>query len=115
MSTDTEFALDCELEACVVTRELLRQIEMQLAALERDVLGDIAHVSSRKYELSVFDAFGVETFGAASDIPMSGLPETTDCVRLVLEAKADPEGSPGERSIKVKLAFRSEHGNRLLI
>jgi hypothetical protein len=111
MTADAEFALDRELEACVITRELLRQIEQQLASLHRDVLGS----ESGALDLSVFDAFGVETFRTACDMPMSGFPDTTDCVRLVLEAKAGAEGSAGERSIKIKIAFRSEHGNRLLI
>jgi hypothetical protein len=111
MSGDAEFASEWELGACVVTRELLGQIESKLEALEADVIGRAG--SEKKYEISVFDDFGAETFRAAGDIPMRGFPETTETIRIILETPLSDGASAGSRSIKLKMVFRSKHGNRM--
>lgn len=112
---DTEFALDRSINGCVVTRELIQEIEARLKALEQDLFGHRADAVS-KYDLSVFDAYGSETFRSACDLPMRGFPETTETVRVVLEAKSTTSDStPSDRYIKVKLAFRNQHGNQMSV
>jgi hypothetical protein len=110
MSGEAEFASEWELSACVVTRDLLGQIESKLEALEADVIGS---GGEKKYEISVFDDFGSETFRAAADIPMRGFPETTQTVHMILETRSSDGTNAGSRSIKLKMVFRSEHGNRM--
>jgi len=113
MSGDAEFALEWKLCACVVTRDLVDQIESKLDALQADVINEAG--GERKYEISVFDDFGVETFRAASDIPTRGFPETTDMVRIILETRSSDGESSGGRSIKLKMVFRKKHVNRVSI
>jgi hypothetical protein len=111
-----EFALDRSLRPCLLTRDLLAQIEKYLATAERDLMGEIRCAPDRKFDLSVHDAFGVETFSSASAIPTAGFPESTENVRLTLETfdGEDPAELTG-RYLKLKLAFRGRHGNRLLL
>jgi hypothetical protein len=111
-----EFALDRELRACVVTRELAHQIEKQLLATERDLLGEDPPASDRRFDVSVIDAFGGETFRSAASIPTTGFPKSTETVRLFLESSvSERDGEDAERWVRIKLAFREAHGNRLSI
>ena len=113
MSVFSEFTLDLDVEACVVTRDLARQIEKQLLATEREVIGDSA-LKERRFDLSVIDEYGAESFRSSEDVLTTGFPNTTETVRFFLEANAtDSHGE--ERSVRIKLAFREPHGNRLLI
>lgn len=113
---NSEFSLDWVLNACLVTRDLLSQIERQLALLERDLLGDSSGVK-RQYEIGVPDEFGKETFYAASDIPLNGFPETTEAVRIFFEAsRAENENtSSDKRSIRARVSFGGKYGNRMTI
>ncbi len=106
-----EFALDRKLRSCVLTRELLQQVEKQILAAERDLGGDSPMIPAQPMSVAVFDAFGTESFRSAADIPTSGFPESTEAVRVVVESST--EASPSQRSFKCKLAFRSSHGIHL--
>jgi hypothetical protein len=109
---DAQFSTEWSIRACTVTRELVEQIARALQSLEVDLFGDVA--AQRGYELSVFDAFGSETFRSVTDMPMRGFPESTEMVRMVLEAKGAGDNEVGAgRSLKIKVVFRADHGNRM--
>ncbi len=113
----SEFSPSWTLSDCLVTRDLLSQIERQLELLEADLLGVAPHVE-RQYEIAVRDEVGVETFYAASHIPLSGFPETTESVRILFEANATKgkNAQSSENSLKVNVFFRnSSHGNGISI
>lgn len=117
MFGDSEFALVWDLRACLVTRDLLSRIERQLALFEDEFLGDNSGVE-RKYEISVVDGSGTETFDAANDIPLSGFPETTKTVRIGFEMRYPRTGrvSSDDRSVSVRLSFRGNaEGNKISV
>lgn len=109
MTAFPEFAFNRPIRPCVLTRDLLQQLEKQLLAAESDMFSGEAKVASRRYEVSVFDSYGVETFSSVGDIPTSGFPEGTESVRVVLECSS----AQAERSLKLKIVFRESHGNQL--
>jgi hypothetical protein len=113
MSTDSEFSSEWRINACTVTREFLEQLERAIQNLEADIFGDTT--SRRTYQLSVFDAFGSETFRTVGDIPMRWFPETTDMVRMVLDSSSGDTDADDMRSLKLKVVFRVEHGNRMSV
>jgi hypothetical protein len=112
-----EFAIDRPLRPCVLTRDLLAQIEKYLVSTERDLFAELSNRNERKFDLSVHDAFGVETFSSASEIPTTGFPETTEVVRLIQETTTEPSDTAiaAIRYLKIKLTFRNRHGNRIVV
>ncbi|HEY6923214.1 MAG TPA: hypothetical protein VI653_07095 [Steroidobacteraceae bacterium] len=71
VSGNSEFLLDWEMRPCLVTRDLLSQIERQLELQKNDLLGGSTNLE-RQYEIAVLDEFGTEAFYAARDIPLNG-------------------------------------------
>jgi hypothetical protein len=91
------------------------RLQKLLTNAEAQLMGDTSQAPKRRYNLSVQDEIGLETFASADDIPTSGFPESTTSVRFVVECEGTPTSDGRPSQFHAKLSFRFRHGNRIVL